>query len=268
MPKAVTETFIAATILIASAAPGFPAMALQDNKTTLEGVYTQAQAGRGETIFEQVCGGCHQQPNLSNADAAPLRGNRFLERWRDDNLMNLFTTMRTTMPRGAGGNPNDRGSTARLKDNEYIDILSFILQANGFPPGTLELTLERLERTQLVGHSGPRELPDLATVRVVGCLSPGPSGGWMLTNAAPPARTIMPAESVPEELKDAEKQAPGKESFRLQNFEYAAISIDPNAYKGYRVLVKGVLRRQPKPPDRINVLSMQQTATDCSTMKD
>jgi len=263
MSRAFINTYVAAAILIASATGGLPATALQDSKTTLEGVYTQAQADRGQAVFGRICGGCHQQPNLSNADAAPLRGNRFLERWREDNLTNLFTTMKTTMPRAAGGNPNDRGSTTRLRDNEYVDILAFILQANGFPSSTEELTLEGLGRTQLVGHDGPKELPDLATVRVAGCVSAGPSGGWMLTSATKPARTITPTDSMPEELKAAEEQAPGSESFRLQNFEYASAAIDPNAYKGYRVLVKGVLRRQSKPPDRINVLSMQRTAVNC-----
>ena len=254
MSNTVVNSFVAAAIFIASA--------LQDNKSTLDGVYTQAQAERGHSVFTRVCSGCHQQPNLSNADAAPLKGNRFLERWRDDSLTNLFTTMKTTMPRAPGGNPNDRGSTAKLRDGEYVDILAFILQSNDFPSGTEELTLERLARIQLVGHDGPKQLPDLATVRVAGCFLAGPAGTWVLTSATLPARTITPTDALPEELKAAEEQS-GTESFRLQNFEYAPVAIDPNTHRGFRVLVKGVLRRQPKPPDRINVLSMQKTTTEC-----
>ena len=49
-----------------------------------------------------------------------------MERWREDSLHSLFTTMSTLMPR------NDPGI---LSDGEYLDILAYVLQSNGFPTG-------------------------------------------------------------------------------------------------------------------------------------
>ena len=55
----------------------------------------------------------------------------------------------------------------------YLDILAFILQFNGYPAGAQELTVERLKAVRFVDKVGPQPLPNLALVRVVGCLTPG-----------------------------------------------------------------------------------------------
>jgi len=56
-----------------------------------------------------------------------------MSHWEKDTLLGLFTKIRDTMPEGGPGT---------VKDDVKIDILSYILQQNGFPSGTEELKLD------------------------------------------------------------------------------------------------------------------------------
>jgi hypothetical protein len=61
-----------------------------------------------------------------------IGGDQFTSRWH--NAANLFDKMHTTMPAyDAGG----------LSTQEYVDILAYFLQANGFPAGREELKTDR-----------------------------------------------------------------------------------------------------------------------------
>ena len=101
-----------------------------DGKTTWDGVYSEAQAKRGETAYGQACAPCHG-PDLGGVDSAPsLSGPEFLAGWNDQTLDDLFERIRATMPADAPG------SLSRL---QYVDIVAFILAKNGFPAGQTEL---------------------------------------------------------------------------------------------------------------------------------
>ena len=90
--------------------------------TIWTGVYTPAQAERGEAAYRQACSGCHQ-PNLSGYDHL-LVGQKFMDHWREDTLDSFYHLMKVSMPRGA---------PASLGDKAYLDILAFILQNERFP---------------------------------------------------------------------------------------------------------------------------------------
>ena len=68
-------------------------------KTVLEGAYSTAQAMRGQAGYDAHCGSCHGG-DLSGVSAPALKGEKFLERWREDSLDTLFEYIRTAMPRG------------------------------------------------------------------------------------------------------------------------------------------------------------------------
>lgn len=87
-----------------------------------EGVYTAAQAARGQAIFETRCTQCH--------DAARFTGEIFLENWAGQPLFALYHLMRTTMPEDTPGS---------LTPQQYADVLSFFLRLNAFPTGQNEL---------------------------------------------------------------------------------------------------------------------------------
>lgn len=100
------------------------------------GVYTSDQAKRGERIYPSVCGRCHGQ-RLDGAPedpdmlpAPPIAGPKFLRSWEGATLAALFELTRTTMP---AINPGS------LADQEFADIVGYMLAASGFPAGDREL---------------------------------------------------------------------------------------------------------------------------------
>jgi hypothetical protein len=58
----------------------------------------------------------------------PLVGPAFAARWADNNLTadDLHYIVRTLMPQGAPGS---------LCEAAYVDLVAFLLQANGYPAG-------------------------------------------------------------------------------------------------------------------------------------
>ena len=101
--------------------------------TIWDGVYTDAQAERGQRAYKTNCGYCHRD-NLtgggSEAGAPALVGPIFEHRWGDQTLADLFVTIGTTMPQ------NDPDT---LAPQTIIDIVSFLLKSNGAPASTGEL---------------------------------------------------------------------------------------------------------------------------------
>jgi mono/diheme cytochrome c family protein len=223
-------------------------------RTILDSVYTTAQAARGEALFAAKCRSCHVTESLAGNTALPLKADLFIERWREDYLQSLFNKMIGFMPP-----PN---VSPRLKDEEYVDIISFLLQQNGYPAGAQELKLDQLGSTLFVGMNGPQPVPNLAQVLVVGCLTPAANDNWTLTKATEPLRTRQPDSSTPEELKSSDARPLGSQTFQIRGIDNLTVSFDPEAHKGKKVQAKGVLNRQTA-GNRINVLSMGVLSATC-----
>ena len=99
-------------------------------KTVWNGVYSEAQAKRGEQKYGEYCAKCHG-PDLSGADAAPaLVGGEFNSGWNDLSVGDLFERLRITMPA-------DKPGSVSRQDN--ADIVAFLLAKNGFPAADAEL---------------------------------------------------------------------------------------------------------------------------------
>ena len=115
---------IAATVLLLTAAviaqdpTQAPAASAQ---TTLDGVYSAAQATRGDGTFSSLCTGCHT--------AASFKGGTFLA-WADAPVADLFTYLTDTMPEDAPGS---------LTPAQYADVLAFLFKTNGMPAGKDDL---------------------------------------------------------------------------------------------------------------------------------
>ena len=100
--------------------------------TAADGIYTAAQAARGEAIYSKECAVCHQ-PDLTgrNSDGGPtLVGLRFTSRWGGLSVQDLIRPVQELMP------ARHRGS---LTEQQYVDVVSFILKKNGLPAGKTEL---------------------------------------------------------------------------------------------------------------------------------
>jgi len=101
-----------------------------------EGVFTQPQANRGQAVYPGACGMCHgrrlngapDDPDMRSTP--PLARATFLREWEGTSLATLFEYTRATMPE------NNPGS---LTDEEYVDVIAYMLSVGGLPAGDDEL---------------------------------------------------------------------------------------------------------------------------------
>jgi cytochrome c5 len=130
---------IGAAIFFAAAAVSSRLVGAQSDrpsaaKTLRDGVYTADQAERGKSGYDGVCARCHGIPLTGSEGNGPaLKGSEFLAHWDKDTLGSLFVKIRDTMPRNGAGT---------LTDEVKLQILAYLLQQNGFPPGTIDLPFD------------------------------------------------------------------------------------------------------------------------------
>jgi mono/diheme cytochrome c family protein len=109
----------------------YTSVGAQQPTSVLGGVYTDAQAKRGEKVYADNCATCHG-PKLQGTDTAgpTLSGPDFVNGWKDMTVASLFAKISSDMPSNAPGS---------LKPEEYADALSFVLSTNKYPAGKTEL---------------------------------------------------------------------------------------------------------------------------------
>jgi len=243
-------------ILLGVAALGSAAARAQSpGKTTLDGVYTAAQAERGSAEYGRHCSRCHGA-DLDGIGAAPmLYSSRFVDRWREDSLRTLYDYIATNMP--LDGKP----APGNLTPSQYLDVTAFLLATNDLPAGSAELTAGALDGTLLVGPQGPQPLPPSTTVRIVGCLAQN-AGAWTLTKASAPARVRKADTTDAAELERSAHAAPGTLAFRLPNLADDHAASELTALVAKRVQVKGVLNGEGAAA-RLSVLSFEPLKQDC-----
>jgi cytochrome c len=99
-------------------------------KTTLDGVFTDAQAARGKAQYNTSCSTCHMEDLSGSGQALPLAGDAFMDVWEGQSVADLLGLVQGTMPQDKPGS---------LSAQEAIDIISYLLQQNKFPAGKEEL---------------------------------------------------------------------------------------------------------------------------------
>jgi mono/diheme cytochrome c family protein len=105
--------------------------AAQTGKTQRSGIFTEAQAKRGETVYRQNCASCHGH-TLSGAEGGPaLVGPDFDSEWNGLTIKDLFDRIRISMPQSAPGS---------LSNTQYMDVIAFLLKIGKAPAGEMELT--------------------------------------------------------------------------------------------------------------------------------
>jgi mono/diheme cytochrome c family protein len=87
--------------------------------------YSQAQAARGRAVFNETCATCHSTEQLI--------GQAFVESWNDRRVYDFYALVRSTMPL------DDPGG---LKDQQYLDVVSYLLEANHAAPGADSLSAD------------------------------------------------------------------------------------------------------------------------------
>jgi mono/diheme cytochrome c family protein len=101
-----------------------------ETRSVWDGVYTEEQSKRGETLYTKECASCHGDTLIGGGGAAALTGGTFLSNWNGLTLGDLFERIRKTMP---------QGSIGKLTRQQDADVLAFLLSFNKFPAGKTEL---------------------------------------------------------------------------------------------------------------------------------
>jgi mono/diheme cytochrome c family protein len=101
-----------------------------DTRTVWDALYSSDQAQRGRQQYVRSCAVCHKEDLAGDGVTPGLADEEFLERWDKETVEDLFKRIKTTMPA-------DR--PASLADADYLDVVAFLLQENGFPSGPSEL---------------------------------------------------------------------------------------------------------------------------------
>jgi len=235
---------VASLVAVSAASAAPPQMAT----SVWSGVYTNEQASRGKAAYEIYCTNCHGA-TLGGEDGPPLAGSGFLRNWLEDDLYSLFRRVHDRMPAEAPGS---------LPEKVSIDLIAYLLQANEFPSGARELTLnkESLSAIRIQGKNGPAPVPNFSLVRVVGCLAQDGKAQWIVRRGTEPVRARGDSSSGD---TNALTTAPlGSQTFRLMD----AAASQPDEHAGEKVEVTGLLMRQAD-GTVLNVTSLHATGSAC-----
>jgi mono/diheme cytochrome c family protein len=136
----VTACVVARAVMMAAQSPP---------RTVWDGVYTDAQATRGQALYKQHCGYCHRDDLTgggSEAGAPALKGPVFIYRWLGQPVADVFVEIGLTMP---------KNKPDTLTPDAVADILSFIFKSNEMPAGKSELPGEVAALEAIAMTEGP-----------------------------------------------------------------------------------------------------------------
>jgi S-disulfanyl-L-cysteine oxidoreductase SoxD len=131
MTRLILVCSCACLILVVRLATSQTAPPPMEPTTTASGVYTAAQAARGEETYMNMCVGCHAAGTYSTP--------AFREKWDRHPLSELYALLSETMP---------KQDPASLTPQEYAQLVAYLLKINEVSAGKTELgsDLERLKK--------------------------------------------------------------------------------------------------------------------------
>ena len=97
--------------------------------TIWEGIYSHEQSAYGKNLFVTHCIACHSDTldqSEVHGSAPGLIGDDFNFRWADSAILDLYDSIRQTMPQAA---------PSSLSKLEYAAITAYLLAINGYPEG-------------------------------------------------------------------------------------------------------------------------------------
>jgi mono/diheme cytochrome c family protein len=140
----------------------------QSARTARDRVYSEAQAGRGRTIFGAQCASCHGQ-SLQGDAAPPLVGDDFIADWGSQPLSELVNKIQHTMPADKPG---------KLTREQATDLVALILQSGKFPSGPADLASSEAA-LKAITIAGPAAAKPAAIAPAVGHATTFPAAGNM-----------------------------------------------------------------------------------------
>lgn len=123
------RTTIAALGIVACAV-AVPMLHAWAEASVWDGIYTQAQATRGQVLYARECASCHRDDLQGHGATPSLAGADFVEKWDGQTVGDLFEKIQASMP------ANHPGTLSR---EQNATVLAFMLRFNEFPAGEAEL---------------------------------------------------------------------------------------------------------------------------------
>jgi alcohol dehydrogenase (cytochrome c) len=153
------------------------------------GGYTRAQAADGELVYVQYCLRCHGA-NLQGVDAGALMGPQFGKSLTTAKMStpDLYAFIKGAMPLDA---PDS------LSEKQYLDVLAFILEKNGYAPGDAPLVPVTLARVPLLPYPNLAPNPDAPLATAPGSSASVPPGARIALDDA----ALRGAESDPKDWR-------------------------------------------------------------------
>ena len=99
-------------------------------KTTLDGIYSEPQAARGEAVYKESCASCHGDDLSGGGQTPSLAGKEFNGDWVDLSIGDLFDRTHLSMPADKPGS---------LTPAQTADVIAFLLKKGNFPAGAADL---------------------------------------------------------------------------------------------------------------------------------
>jgi cytochrome c len=96
-------------------------------RTVWDGIYTEAQAQRGEKVLLAQCSMCHGESMHGGGGVPSATGPEFLFNWLGKPVGELFAYLKRLMPPTAPGS---------LSNQQYVDAMAALFKRDGFPAGS------------------------------------------------------------------------------------------------------------------------------------
>jgi cytochrome c len=109
----------------------------QQPRQVTAGVYSAAQAARGQALYKEQCAACHGDA-MEGTIGPAMVGEVFQETWSGRPLSELVDRIHKTMPFNLPGS---------LSRQQSVDLTAYILQIGKFPTGAGELSEAQLAST-------------------------------------------------------------------------------------------------------------------------
>lgn len=105
------------------------------------GYFTQSQADRGRSLYEEHCASCHGATLRGGPHEPPLTQLGFFRTWGDRTFDVLVAYYSASMP---------FGTSTRLTESEYVLIGAYWLAFHDYPAGDVPLTSDPAQLRQIV----------------------------------------------------------------------------------------------------------------------
>jgi mono/diheme cytochrome c family protein len=131
-------------------------------RSAAAGVYSAAQAARGQALYKEQCAACHGGA-MEGTIGPPMAGGDFLASWSEKPVLELVEKIHKTMPFNLPGS---------LSRQQSIDLAAYVLQVDKFPAGAAELTEAQLASTAFPRTAGAAAATPAASATTGAALIP------------------------------------------------------------------------------------------------